>query len=448
MSKLRRLVLATVMVAMPIILTAQGVFSPFTIQGIGELNNQGLINNIGNGGTGIANGQAWHLNVLNPALLTQNTFTTFEMGMGIDVRNITGTSGTQQNVGGELSYVNLGIPLKVNKVTFALGIRPHSTVNYEIREVDSTSFTDTRITTLYNGDGGLTNLNFGLGYKLGEGVAVGAKGDFLFGPLSRNATIIADDDINNQQSLIDKLTVSDFRFGGGLSLYKLVYAKEDRKLRDSVNSKGKPIVLRPKWRYNFGLTYDLQANLSGTRFRAAENRTALDVLINSDTILLDVPGRLTLPARLGIGVGIERVNIWSLELNAITQDWTQFESFDGQNTLLRNSWSVRFGGEITPDYQSVTNYLARITYRLGAHITKTPYSIPDPLDAARRLDVDEFGINFGLTLPMRGLNSLDLAFQYGVRGESTPGLIEEQYFKVYLGVSLNDVPWKKRPVYN
>ena len=55
--------------------------SPFTsVTGIGELNDLGYSNNVAMGGVGISNGSVWHLNNQNPAALTSNIFTTFEMG--------------------------------------------------------------------------------------------------------------------------------------------------------------------------------------------------------------------------------------------------------------------------------------------------------------------------------------------------------------------------------
>lgn len=429
---------AVIFTVSPMVLAAQGIFSPYTIQGIGEVQSNALINNIGSGGVGIANGQAWHLNTLNPALLPQNTFTVFGMGMDVDVRNISGIAGSQQNTSGELSYVNLGIPLKVTKWTMAVGVRPYSTVNYQVLTVDSTSFTDTRITSVFEGEGGLTDLNLAMGYKLFEGVAIGGRGSFLFGPITREATIIADNAVSNQQALIDQVTVSDLQFGGGLSLYKILYDKTASK--DSTKT-GDAVVLRPKWRINAGLTYDLQADLAGKRFRASENRNQFDRVISSDTILLDAPGSLFIPGKVGIGIGVERVNIWSLELNYTRQNWSQYRNFDGNTTSLNDSRIWRMGGSFTPDYQSVTSYFSRVTYRLGAKFERTPYLIGSTA-------IDDFGINFGMTLPLKGLSSLDMAFQYGTRGESTPGIVKEDYFKVYLGVTLNDVPWKKRPIYN
>lgn len=430
---------AVIFTVSPMVLAAQGIFSPYTIQGIGDVNSNALINNLGAGGVGISNGEAWHLNTLNPALLPQNTFTVFEMGLGLDVRNISGLAGSQQNTSGELAYVNLGIPLKVNKWTMALGIRPYSTINYQVGTVDSTTFADTRITSIFEGSGGLTDLNVSMGYKLVEGVAIGGRGSFLFGPMRREATIIADNSINNQQSLIDQVTVSDLQFGGGLSFYKILYDKGDTP-KDSTKAKNS-VVLRPKWRFNAGLTYDLEADLDGTRFRASENRNQFDRLISSDTILLDAPGSVLIPGKVGFGIGMERVNTWSLELNYTTQDWTKYRNFDGAVSNLSSAWAWRFGGSLTPDYQSVTSYFSRVTYRLGAKLERSPYMI-------NNTPIDDFGINFGMSLPLSGLSSLDMAFQYGVRGESTPGIVKEDYFKVYLGVTLNDVPWKKRPIYN
>ena len=45
-------------------------------------------NNLGMAGVGISNGSYWHLNNQNPAALTSNIFTTFEMGLSSDLRQV------------------------------------------------------------------------------------------------------------------------------------------------------------------------------------------------------------------------------------------------------------------------------------------------------------------------------------------------------------------------
>ena len=63
--------------------------TPFSsLNSIGELNDNSFANNLAMGGLGISNGSYWHLNNQNPAALTSNRFTIFEMGISSDVRQI------------------------------------------------------------------------------------------------------------------------------------------------------------------------------------------------------------------------------------------------------------------------------------------------------------------------------------------------------------------------
>ena len=49
------------------------------------------------GGVGISNGSVWHLNNQNPAALTSNIFTTFEMGLSSDLRQVSNNKITDLN---------------------------------------------------------------------------------------------------------------------------------------------------------------------------------------------------------------------------------------------------------------------------------------------------------------------------------------------------------------
>ena len=54
-------------------------------------------------------------------------------------------------------------------------------------------------------------------------------------------------------------------------------------------------------------------------------------------------------------------------------------------------------------------------------------------------DINNFGITFGLGLPLgNNLSNLNLGFEVGKKGTTAADLIEESYFKVNLGLSLSD----------
>ena len=76
---------------------------------------------------------------------------------------------------------------------------------------------------------------------------------------------------------------------------------------------------------------------------------------------------------------------------------------------------------------------------MGLHYEKAPF-------LANNEQVKDFGINFGLSLPA-GRSSLDLAFSVGKRGNQSQNILEESYYKVYFGITLND-QWFIKPKYD
>jgi hypothetical protein len=88
------------------------------------------------------------------------------------------------------------------------------------------------------------------------------------------------------------------------------------------------------------------------------------------------------------------------------------------------------GGEYTIDPNTVENYLKRITFRTGLSLERYPF-------LANNKPVNDFGINFGLSLPA-GRSSIDIAAKVGKRGNKDGNTLEESYFKIYFGLTFND----------
>ena len=99
------------------------------------------------------------------------------------------------------------------------------------------------------------------------------------------------------------------------------------------------------------------------------------------------------------------------------------------------------GGEYIPDVASVTSYLKRMTYRLGVSYKQTPYLWEEK-------NVNEISVGMGFSLPIPRYSNLNLGAEIGRRGDLSEGQIEERFTRVYLGLSFNDLPWQKRPIYD
>src|SRR5690606_5739711 len=101
--------------------------------------------------------------------------------------------------------------------------------------------------------------------------------------------------------------------------------------------------------------------------------------------------------------------------------------------------------DFIPDINS-GNFFKLIQYRAGLSFEQLPFrstTNPDP--------VRDVGINFGFSLPagsspaMGGkTSSVDVAFKLGRRGSVSKNVFEENYFKIYFGVTFNDRWFIKR----
>jgi hypothetical protein len=103
--------------------------------------------------------------------------------------------------------------------------------------------------------------------------------------------------------------------------------------------------------------------------------------------------------------------------------------------------SYAFGAFFVPDYTSFTSFLKRVTYRAGLRYDKSGIVV-------RGSEINNFGITFGLGMPMgqSGFSNLNLGFEFGRRGTTVANLVEENYLKVSVGLSLNDRWFLKRRI--
>ena len=112
-----------------------------------------------------------------------------------------------------------------------------------------------------------------------------------------------------------------------------------------------------------------------------------------------------------------------------------------------NSNRISLGGYYLPKINSISSYWDRITYRAGVRFEKTGLSIDGSGTNTNFTAINDFGISFGLGLPLKRLSTVNLGFEFGKRGTTENNLIEENYFNLRLSLSLTDINWfKKRKI--
>ncbi len=98
----------------------------------------------------------------------------------------------------------------------------------------------------------------------------------------------------------------------------------------------------------------------------------------------------------------------------------------------------RIGGFYIPNYNGYGSYWKRVVYRAGFRMEETGITVNGQ-------DINEFGISFGVGLPVgRLFSNVNLGFEVGSRGTKDAGLIQENFFNAFLSLSLNDKWFQKR----
>ena len=120
-------------------------------------------------------------------------------------------------------------------------------------------------------------------------------------------------------------------------------------------------------------------------------------------------------------------------------NWGAIESNDDLYTYQSNS-SFAFGAQFIPKHDG-SNYLQRVAYRVGSRYSNSYLTINE-------VDFSEYGITFGIGLPVRRAENsyprLNLGFEYGNKGTTEAGLIQEKFFNMNVGVTINATWFRKR----
>jgi hypothetical protein len=399
----------------------QAAKSPFSSIGLGEQFGNALTHNQGMGGVGLSTPQYWWLNNQNPALLVFNRITTFEAGLIGESRTQKAPGLTEHSGSGNLNYLALGIPIKPGKWTAALSLMPYSRLNYQQQRTDPVQGDTSVIHVLEKGSGGVNQFSFSNGYAVNKKISLGLKASYLFSAVVNEYSNLL---MGTQQVLLispniyERTFVSDFQFTPAVSIH--------------LDSLGK----RKEYKFNVGLVYDFKTNLNSRFYQRIERRNVAG-LVDSLTLISNQSGIITIPSKVSLGFSFSKLFKWTFAVDGTYSNYTQYRGLDGQNPYAGTAWSVAAGYEITPDIGSLGSYLKRMTYRTGVSLENSPY-------LANGNAVKDFGITFGLSLPVSRVSSLDLALKLGKRGDQTLNGVEESYLKLYFGMTFNDQWFIKR----
>ncbi|MDZ4716618.1 MAG: hypothetical protein SH819_14225 [Cytophagales bacterium] len=398
----------------------QAARSPFSSYGLGEQYGTALTQSMGMGGVGFSNPQFMSVNNQNPALLVYNRLTVFQAGLIGEQRTQTSDTLTEKSGNGNLNYLIMSFPVKSGWWTTSLGLMPYSRLNYRLNYfVPVAGTVSDKVDVIEEGTGGVNQFYWSNGVSINKDISVGLKIAYLFSSAENiYSNLLTTTVVPISAKIIDRTFISDFQFSPALSIHL-----------DSLTSKNH--------RLNIGIVYDFKTNLDAKFNRRIERWNPV-AMLDSATVIHNQPGIVTVPGNLMFGISFSKYPYkWTAAVDGSFSDYSLYRDLEGKNPYKSNNWKVAGGFEITPDRNSLGQYLKRVTYRTGVSLENYPF-------LANGNMVRDFGITFGLSLPVTRISTLDLALKVGKKGDLNLNTIEENYLKLYFGITFNDQWFIKR----
>lgn len=431
-----KLVALLLFVASQQIMAQEASFSPYSRFGIGELRSNGSASQIFGANAGIGELNLLTPNLLNPASFSKLTRPVFDANFVYTNTQLKNNTSTQSINTGTLGSINLVFPFN-NGFAAAFRLNPFSTVAYKSTNtitVDTVTASD-----IYSGSGGITKAQLDISYnflhKQGDSTYLGiaVSPEYYFGNIIQDRQLELNTAYSQNSANTRKTGVSDLAFS-----YALIFGK----------------YLNEKHHISVGATFAPSVKLSRTYTELTQNYVSgsFDNINLKDTIfyLENDEGVLALPNRYSLGVSYRYNEKITINLAYRAGEWSKlYQTVEGNEeyfgTSNLSSFSVGLG--FAPNNRESFNesIFRQARYNLGYSQNKGYINV-------NNIDLIEHKLSAGISLPLRKSNSgsfLHLGTVFGTRGDVT--LLEENYIKVYFGISIRPKyidKWFQKRKYN
>jgi hypothetical protein len=150
-------------------------------------------------------------------------------------------------------------------------------------------------------------------------------------------------------------------------------------------------------------------------------------------------GTFDFPMHLGGGFALTYKSTLTLTADYLFHDWSNTKSDDPDFNYI-NSNAYRFGVEFIPGKFKQLGYFGGIHYRAGFYHEESYLEINGKI-------IKDNGITVGLGLPfLQNKTSINIAYNFGIKGTLDSELIKETYNSVMLSLTLHDWWFLKRKI--
>lgn len=377
-----------------------GTSSPYSMLGIGEIDNRSYGLNSGMANAGIGLSMPGFLNTANPAALFVDTLSfVFDLSMSGKFSQFQGSGKNEYATNANIRKVAFGVRT-FPKLVVSMGLTPYSNMQYKIKSEGYIEGSFQKYNVYYEGSGGLSDLYLAASYKLFSGFHVGANMSYIFGRLNRTESV-------QSHSVQTSTEVDKIIFDFGL-LYNKFFTNSRRLTVGAI--------------YGYESEFKMKNYKTYTMTGTTKTKTSTYTSI---------------PQYFGGGLSYQSVDGRSHKVFSIDyrfNNWANIKSPDNR-MKYDNSHRVNAGVAITPNYRTPRNYFQRIQYQLGGYYEKSHLVINGH-------NVNEMGVTVGALFPIKAdRTQIFFSADFGHRGGK--GLINENFLTLNLGISMNQMWFTK-----
>lgn len=387
--------------------TAQNVSSPYSILGIGDIENNDFGRYSASGSAAVSRREPGFYNFSNPASLTAIPYKVINLDFGFRGRvskyKLPGAD-TLTQPSKDFIIKRVTVAFKVTPtLAFAFGLKPYSSSNYQYVTNSSLSAGSTDLTKSADGSGGIYQSYFSLAKSFKKHLSIGGTASWMFGSMQSTT-----DYFNSQIGLDVTKTENDFYNSAGLQLGLQYYTLPGK-----------------KWQQTLGLTASAFTKLKGQNTSSyAEGGTTIKT---PDPV--DISFKL--PITVSAGYSVANSNGISLHLQGTYNKWpTQGLYYQGSYT--KDAYGLNAGMEYS-------KRISTADYTVEKYYVGWGVKMDQSYVVVNNQHINDYAVTFGGGKNLSRAISANASFEVGKRGVATQNQIQENYFQFNIGLTLKDV---------
>jgi len=418
------LILASVALAVVTSVAQNNVNSPYSRWGYGNMADRSFVGQRAMGGIGYGLRNRYIINPMNPASYSGVDSLTFQFEAGASGQFgwFEEDGAIARRLNGNLEYLALQFAI-LRGLGIGIGMEPFSYVGYKMGDTDTLSIGGETSGNTYSGAGGLNRLYASVGYNFLNRVSVGVKASYLYGDVIHSIVRQAALSGSYSNIITDTIRTSGVVFDIGLQ-----YVQPIGKDRSVVAG----LVYTPKQAINGAVRhweYGVDGSGNIVDPKAGPNNSA--------------HLGFEMPESIGLGFTFNRFNNFTLGADLLFQRWAAAKFYDRVDTLA-DRVKINFGGEYIPNIMS-PKFFNRIRYRAGLSYSNSYINVNNAATNHQDTGFNEYGAYIGFGFPMVDRRSfLNVAFSYSRLKPDINALISEEYFKISLSYTFNELWFYKQ----